>query len=75
MVTEGMVPCIGFATVGGVGSIRPLGNRVPQRSLRKGLSRVTGNCHARFLGEGGGREAAPLTRRARAYHPDPHPRR
>ncbi|MDK1039746.1 MAG: hypothetical protein QGD91_12720, partial [Actinomycetota bacterium] len=26
------------------------------------MSRVTGNCHARFLGEGGGREAAPLTR-------------
>ncbi len=47
---------------GGVISIHRLGSRVPSRGLREGLSRVTGNCHARFLGEGGGRKAAPLTR-------------
>jgi len=64
MVTEGMVSCIDTAAVGWVGSIRSLGSWVPKRSLRRGLSRVTGNCHARFLGEGGGRKAVPLTRLA-----------
>jgi hypothetical protein len=71
-----MISCIDTAPMEGVTSTHRLGSRVSHRSLRKGLSRVTGTRHARFLGEGGGRKAAPLTRRPRTHHLGPcqHPR-